>query len=315
MDPILNQNTICALLPFSKRTDITAQMSKIFFRDKYTDSDFPANITSLLGKVMPQGYNGEWSGIAWRTPEDIFGYEGDFHYFGVMDPGNSVVGFLPDLYFLSAIAITLAHSSYAIQRLNILKEYNKDGLYGFWLCVDGAWKEVQVDDRLPVFIDEDNKIARLAFSSTSVTNDIWLPLLEKAYAKSMGSYYAIATGDPLYALNTLTGAPIERINDFSCLGELWGYLMDSYNKGYIMIAVFTGFKQSVHKSIIPRIAYLIEAMEVDTEGHKVIHVKDLLRIENNAVQEDVNQFDTMFIHEKESIKFEAFPNVFDMVIL
>ena len=54
--------------------------------------------------------------------------------------------------------------------------------------------------------------------------DIWLPLLEKAYAKVMGSYYSISAGDPLHVLGMLTGAPVGKINDFSRGATLFRYL-------------------------------------------------------------------------------------------
>ena len=108
--------------------------------------------------------------------------------------------------------------------MSVLKKENKTGLYGFWLNIDGAWREIIVDDQLPVFYDPESGVSNLAFSQTVQTQDLWVPLLEKAYAKSVGDYYSIAAGDPLHALNTLTGAPVERLNDFSNLDELWFYL-------------------------------------------------------------------------------------------
>lgn len=63
----------------------------------------------------------------------------------------------------------------------------------------------------------------LIFSRTS-QNELWVALLEKAYAKVYGSYHNIIGGDPVYALRDLTGCPYERFFDFENLELLWNKL-------------------------------------------------------------------------------------------
>ena len=60
----------------------------------------------------------------------------------------------------------------------------------------------------------------MAFSKTD-ENELWVILLEKAYAKAYGSYWEIVGGDPVHALRDLTGAPYDRIEDFSNLDSAW----------------------------------------------------------------------------------------------
>ena len=59
----------------------------------------------------------------------------------------------------------------------------------------GEWVDVIIDDRLPTY--------RRALPSA--TNEWWVPLVEKAYAKFNGSYDKISFGKTCWALTELTG--------------------------------------------------------------------------------------------------------------
>lgn len=63
---------------------------------------------------------------------------------------------------------------------------------------------------------------------------MWVILLEKAYAKVYGSYWDIVGGDPVHALRDLTGAPFERIENFSNLDNVWTKLLKANSKNYIL---------------------------------------------------------------------------------
>lgn len=70
--------------------------------------------------------------------------------------------------------------------------------------------------------------------SKNVHFEIWLQLIEKAYAKVFGCYYNINGGFPSYALRDLTGAPYERITDFKDLDDLWYKITIGHKKGHII---------------------------------------------------------------------------------
>jgi calpain-15 len=57
-----------------------------------------------------------------------------------------------------------------------------------------------IDDFIPC------KSGKPAFSRAN-GNELWVLLLEKAYAKAYGSYFKIEGGNPAIALRDLTGAP------------------------------------------------------------------------------------------------------------
>ena len=68
----------------------------------------------------------------------------------------------------------------------------------------GKWRAIDIDDYFPF---ENNGPA---FSQTR-SNELWVLILEKAWAKIYGSYKQIEAGYPEEALHDLTGAPVKKI--------------------------------------------------------------------------------------------------------
>ena len=70
----------------------------------------------------------------------------------------------------------------------------------------GEWKDIVVDDCIPCF----NKYRGPAFTR-SQNHDIWVLILEKAWAKIYGSYERIESGTTRECLRDLTGAPTKTL--------------------------------------------------------------------------------------------------------
>ena len=73
----------------------------------------------------------------------------------------------------------------------------------------GEWIDVVVDDRLPV--------RRRA--SESATNEFWVPLTEKAYAKFNGGYTKLVGGQTCWALTDLSGGIAVELKDFAFFND------------------------------------------------------------------------------------------------
>lgn len=74
------------------------------------------------------------------------------------------------------------------------KVYNEEGVYRVRICKNGEWQSVTVDDYFPCFVNGG------PIFSTTAENELWILILEKAYAKLHGSYLALRGG---YALDAL----------------------------------------------------------------------------------------------------------------
>ena len=85
------------------------------------------------------------------------------------------------------------------------KESETYGVYVVRLCVQGHWREVIVDEHLPCFPDSQERGQPIF--SRGKGPELWVTLVEKAWAKVHGSFQAIVSGLPGECLTNLTGAP------------------------------------------------------------------------------------------------------------
>lgn len=83
-------------------------------------------------------------------------------------------------------------------RLESFKEF------GLFVCVfykDCALRYVIIDDRIPVFANS----GKVVFAQCKDPNELWVPLIEKAYAKLHGCYKALIGGYVHFGLADMTG--------------------------------------------------------------------------------------------------------------
>ena len=116
---------------------------------------------------------------------------------------------LRDIEFLEGLAL-LAERPQALGKL--LPNPESSGCHEVRLCIAGLWRSFLIDERFPMLpaADSKNPHESLAFGRC-VGNQLWIPLLQKAYAKAYGSYqFAFTAGWKVY-LEELTGAVVEEV--------------------------------------------------------------------------------------------------------
>ena len=74
------------------------------------------------------------------------------------------------------------------------------------MCHGGDWIDVTIDDLFPC-----SPFGEPLFAGCP-RNELWVMLLEKAYAKLLGSYYALNGGTICNTLIDLTGLPTSSYN-------------------------------------------------------------------------------------------------------
>uniref|UniRef100_A0A0K0DGR5 Calpain catalytic domain-containing protein n=1 Tax=Angiostrongylus cantonensis TaxID=6313 RepID=A0A0K0DGR5_ANGCA len=211
----------------------------------------------------------------WLRPEQMYTKDGRTWPWTVFrDPRSSDIeqGCLGDCWLLSAMAL-IAERPDILEHILLTKEYSHFGAYQvsyvvLRVCVDGRWKIVIVDDFFPCRIETRS----IAFADGR-KNQLWVPLIEKALAKQLGSYSRLLAGRTIEGLAMLTDLyglfPPDFIN-IKCCGCKPNVVFTSREAGFIMGCSCGAGKREVNlkvfekKGLLARHAYSI--LEVKQEG-------------------------------------------------
>lgn len=163
-------------------------------KEKFIDSAFPLSIAIGNDKFLnPEIIN---SDIELRRPEEIFGE--NYRLFNKqIEVNDNFQGGIGNCYLISTLA---ALAKYPPVIFNIFHKINRiKGYYEIKIKSNDKWYLVIIDDLLPV----NKKTGSFVFSDTN-TNEIWTLLIEKAWAKFLGSYSKIESGSPFIVFSSFT---------------------------------------------------------------------------------------------------------------
>ncbi len=115
--------------------------------------------------------------------------------------GDVIQGQLGDCWFLSALAVMGAHENLLDTCFWQRDSFREHGVYVLRFFKDCNIVFVIIDDRIPVKV----KDGRVIFAGNKDPNELWVPLIEKGYAKLHGCYKALIGGFTHYGLADMTG--------------------------------------------------------------------------------------------------------------
>lgn len=159
-------------------------------QQKFTDSEFPPNSKSVGINVT----------YAWKRPEEFMSGPPEIFHDGI-SVEDIAQGKLGDCYFLGSLA-ALAEKPRRIKAFFRNHVPNPWGVFCVTFFFKGVETDIILDDYFPV-----DPTQNVPVFSRCNGPELWVLLLEKAYAKIHGSYAAIEGGNPGVALADLTGGP------------------------------------------------------------------------------------------------------------
>lgn len=195
--------------------------------EQFTDSTFPAKRKSLgMGEAMPRHAwkrKKNWSQLKWCRASTIHALNNGTAkpcalFCTPIEPNDISQGDLGNCYFMAALgALAARGQGEAIRKLfPPTKQQPERGLYTCRMFASGVEHEIAIDDLLPCSFAPpgthymDGSTVQPAFAQP-MNGELWVPLLEKAWAKLHGSYGRTTSGDPSKSLADLTGAPAYKI--------------------------------------------------------------------------------------------------------
>lgn len=184
----------------------------------YVDPMFEPNAMSIQ-RPQSKKHIEDVEKITWKRAVDCLPKKvhGDIQLFlGDIDPQDIHQGMLADCWFICSLSALAAQPSLVKGMFahpvsaSRAQEEQRHGAYRVTINKHGWWENVILDSYLPT-LECQPVFAR----SSHGLRELWVPLVEKAYAKLHGSYDALIGGDPSDALQDLTGFPVR------CLYSMW----------------------------------------------------------------------------------------------
>ena len=223
----------------------------------FVDNEFPADERSI-GKIPNRSLIKQ---IQWLRPEQFM--EKVKLFDDGISPNDIEQGRLGDCFFLASLS-ALAENPQRIKKM-ITKLGN--GKYEVITYYQGNHTNLVVDDLIPC-------VNGKPVFSRNKGNELWVLLLEKAYAKISGSYAGLEGGVPYRSMNDLTGMPstIIKRSDYK-KKTLCKKLLSYKKKDYCIIASIDEYSDEIKLKqkygLIPFHAYTILDVIPYKENHFV----------------------------------------------
>lgn len=226
----------------SKKKDIEPKVAEeLIEKQPFEDHIFAPAQSSLL-IAGENNSNRHWYCHSWRRLQEN---SPNTKIFNENLPVRIVQGELSNEWLLGAFATVAQFPS--ILRNLFFDIDSQAGRYTIRLYHGGKWRHICIDDRIPI-----GKNGRPVFGRCA-HGDLWISLLEKAFAKLMGTYESLELGSVEEAIMTLTGGRPQRLyvnnpknksnRKIVKRDSLWQKLLDSRRDNVIMCCAVSGDKE------------------------------------------------------------------------
>jgi calpain-15 len=233
--------------------------------EKYTDFDFTASFLSLSHQGESSSKYKNWSKYRWLR---ISEFSSEIEIFkDTVSPLDILQGALGDSNFLCCLSILCEYPD-LIKSLFITKTYNKYGLFSVNLCTDGVWTSYLLDDYFPC-----GQTINCPVFSQCIKGEAWVMIMEKAWAKRVGSYENTELSSLADCLRDLTGAPTREINPDPLS---WDDISQCKERNYV-VAASAGSTKSSHKlletvGLLGNISYAV--LRTADVGERIIQLRN-----------------------------------------
>lgn len=214
--------------------------------DKFVDKEFGPELQKngafclyYKGKPPTVSYP-KPNELIWKRPNEWLSSPS---FFKESISSNDVIqGSLENCWFIGALSVLATRDELirgSIQSLNMSQQidistvtglfkgvyppmfhsFAKKGLFVLRFFKEFAWRYVIIDSRLPVFSDSNGNFSYV-FAHCADPEELWVPLIEKAYAKLHGCYEALNRGLIDDGLVDLTGLVAEKTSLSNIQSEL-----------------------------------------------------------------------------------------------
>lgn len=245
----------------------------------WEDIEFPANASSLYqSEMLPFGAMPaeliHWVRLNQKKIRECF----EPQLFPLEGINAILQGSIANGWLIGAFRV-LATQPEKIKQLFVSESNRSWGLYTIKFYINGEWRYIHLDDRIPCTPAMD-----YLYAHSRNKNEIWIPLLEKAFAKVFGSYENLNRGSTAAAIRTLTGSPAYSIDlSITSVGypvrmekpSVWPQLVKRYKEKSAMGCINTTSKQCI-MGILPGTMYgILQVFELG--DHRFIKLRDFSR--------------------------------------
>jgi hypothetical protein len=259
-------------------------------KEVFVDKEFLPDRNSILSpNSIGHGFTKELESmidlIEFKRADDIFGKDWEI-FEGKIEVDDVKQGHIGNCHFLSAVASLVAVNPnliYQLFRTRTQSHFSEKNYFEVVLFIEGVWQVVIIDDWFISYKEQEKYLHDSEFPFTRPNKkELWVLILEKAWAKVLGGYSKMIGGNAAEVFKTLTGFDTESMY-FKCPvkfkknEEVWTMLNEYFTKGYALCSSVQNISEAKELGLIFEHSYsLTSAKEGNFNGEQIrlVHIRN-----------------------------------------